>query len=185
MPAVISLRDLSKSCAFCPMGTWPHVDACSNGCDRHSMRSIRSGSVEHRLRLGNDAQALSLLTAAIDAFARAAGLSAASRGDLELVLEELVTNVVTHGYGPDRQGCVHVAMRQSGAAVDVTICDRAPAFDPLARPAASNPATLENAPIGGVGVALVRRLTTHRRYRRVAGRNMLVLRLRPGSAESV
>ena len=162
-----------------------HVDACSNGCDRPDMRSVRSGSVEHRLRLGNDAQTLALLTAKIDAFARAAGLSAASRGDLELVLEELVTNIFTHGYGPGRQGCVHVAMRQFGAAVNVTICDRAPAFDPLARPSTGNPASLEDAPIGGVGVALVRRLTSDGRYRRVAGRNLLLLRLRADRAESV
>ena len=148
------------------------------------MRSVRSGSVEHRLKLGNDAQTLSILTAAIDTFARTAGLSAASQGDLELVLEELVTNAFTHGYGPGRQGCVHIALRQFGAAVDVTICDRAPAFDPLARPAAGSPATIKDAPIGGVGVVLVRRLTSDGRYRRVAGRNLLVLRLRPGRAES-
>ena len=146
------------------------------------MRSVRAGSIEHRLTLCNEAQALSVLNGAVDGFARAAGLSAASRGDLDLLLEELVTNIFTHGYALDQRGCIHVALRQSAAAVKVTLCDRAPAFDPLARPATGGAATLEAAPIGGVGVALVHRLTSDGRYRRVAGRNLLVLCLRTGRA---
>ena len=145
------------------------------------MRSVRAGSIEHRLTLC-DAQTLSALNGAVEAFAHAAGLSAGTRGDLELVLEELVTNIFTHGYGREREGRIHVALRQSGADVDVTLCDRAPAFDPLARPAPVTPATLDATPIGGVGIALVRRLTRDGRYRRVAGRNLLMLRLRAGGA---
>ena len=147
------------------------------------MRPARAGSVEHGLTLCNDAQTLSILTAGVDAFARAARLSAACRGDLDLVLEELVTNIVTHGYGPDRQDCIYAAMRQRGVVVEVTLCDRAPAFDPLARSTAVIPATLDAAPVGGVGIALVRRLTSGGRYRRVAGCNVLILRLRTGRAE--
>ncbi|MGF3027609.1 ATP-binding protein [Methylobacterium aquaticum] len=135
--------------------------------------------VEHRLRLSGDPAALETLNAAVEAFAEAAGLGARQTHDLNLVLEELFTNTVTHGYGPDEVGWVGIVLRSSGGGVQLELSDGGRAFDPLAHPDPPPPAALDEAPIGGLGVALVRRLTRGGRYRRVAGENHLTLELRP------
>lgn len=121
-----------------------------------------------------------MLHEAITMFAGAAALAPSCRRDLELLLEELVTNIFNHGYRPDRPGHVHIGLRFFNDTVRITMCDRAPAFDPLAHKP-DNPVMLESANIGGAGIALMRRLTTDRRYVRVAGRNMLAMHLRKAS----
>ena len=100
------------------------------------MATVGTAPFEHRLALRGDGQALPRLFAAVDAFASAAALTGAQRNDLHLVLEELVTNAIAHGYGQGQHGWIYLSLHRSRAGVELTLCDRAKAFDPLApRPA--------------------------------------------------
>lgn len=144
------------------------------------------GAVEHRLALPCDGTAaLALLARAVAAFAEAAGLEPRQEHDLGLVLEELVTNTVTHGHGVGRKAGpgaadrIDVALRRlRDGAVQMELRDRARPFNPLASDPVLSAAALEDRPSGGVGVAIVRRLTRDGSYRRADGCNVLVLHLR-------
>jgi serine/threonine-protein kinase RsbW len=99
---------------------------------------------------------------------------------LVLVLEELFTNTVTHGYAGDDRGPIRVALASRGGNVEVTYEDAGPAFDPF-DPRAGAPPTLpplSGAP-GGLGLALVRGLAVAPRYVRVDERNRITLTVPP------
>jgi anti-sigma regulatory factor (Ser/Thr protein kinase) len=104
----------------------------------------------------------------------AAALEEAVIRRVELVIEELFTNSVTHGYGGDSDAPVWLDCRIEPSALAVDYCDAAPPFDPLQhRPDLEFGAC--DRPAGGLGVLLARRLADRIDYRRLDGKNVLTL----------
>jgi anti-sigma regulatory factor (Ser/Thr protein kinase) len=102
---------------------------------------------------------------------------------LTLIVEELFTNSVVHGYRGESDAPVELALAAGSGEVTVVYGDAAPPFDPLARPpvpAADLAAPLESRPVGGLGIHLVRQLVASARYAREDGRNRLWLSMRCG-----
>jgi anti-sigma regulatory factor (Ser/Thr protein kinase) len=96
---------------------------------------------------------------------------------LELCFEEAVSNAAYHGGAPD----LRAGWRREPGAFRFAIEDSGPAFDPTAAPEASAPASLEDAAIGGLGIALMRRFSDAMTYARRDGRNLLIVTKRlPG-----
>lgn len=89
----------------------------------------------------------------------------------ELVLEELLTNVLLHGQVGDLDPAITLTVEVQHGAVLLVLEDGGVAFDPLTRPDPLRPTQLANAPVGGLGLMLVRRMARELRHERVAGRN--------------
>lgn len=141
--------------------------------------------VENRITLPNDRTSFVLLAEAVSAFSVQAGLGPRSAHDLRLVLEELVTNTMTHGYGPagtsegGGMDTIDIVMRSGGeGGVQAELRDRARPFNPLAVLPPRLARRLQDRPLGGLGVATVRRLIRGGSYRREHGCNILTLELR-------
>jgi len=124
---------------------------------------------------------LTRLQAFTDEFARACGLPDDERWRLLIILEELFTNAVTHGHGPDAVGGnVTVALGWRRDRLRISFVDDGPLFDPLALREPDLDAAPEERAIGGLGIHIVRSLVDRARYRRRGGRNHLYLVRRIG-----
>lgn len=114
-----------------------------------------------------------------EAFGAAVGTDRGAVLRLVLVLEELFTNTVAHGYA-SAGGSIWVTLASRAGGIEVTYEDAAPEFDPFTPvPGAPARRTLEEAPPGGLGLALVRGLSVSARYARIDGRNRITLTLPP------
>ena len=134
------------------------------------------------INLRNEASELIRLEAFADAFARDRGLADEERGRLLIILEELFTNVVAHGYeGEVEAESVAVALDWRRGRLTINFVDDGPPFDPLAHSAPDLDVPAEQRPIGGLGIVLVRALVDRARYCRQGHRNHLhlVRRLAP------
>lgn len=103
---------------------------------------------------------------------------------LTLIVEELFTNTVEHGYGGECDAPIHIALSAGAAAVALLFEDAAPRYDPLsplAGLAANLDAAVDSRPVGKLGIQLIRQLSESARYAREDGRNRLWLQLRRGS----
>lgn len=112
----------------------------------------------------------------IEHFCTEVGLARDTCLRLNLVLEELFTNTVRHGYRGGSDAPVWVILAGGDEGVDVTLEDTAPPFNPFAHvelPAQQG----EMRKIGGLGVLLARELTMSRDYAYLFGRNRIHLRL--------
>jgi serine/threonine-protein kinase RsbW len=101
---------------------------------------------------------------------------------VHLILEELVTNAVFHGYDDDREHEILIRLALEGEDLRIEVEDDGRAFDPLKVPAAEIAPTLEEQQIGGMGILLVKSLASEIRYQRIDGKNHLTLlkaRIRP------
>ena len=107
---------------------------------------------------------------------------------LTLVLEELITNTIEHGFGAESDAPVRIALRAEGTSVTLLYEDSAPPFDPLATDDSTVPSIedpLEARPVGGLGLALIEGLTRDARYEYADGRNRLWLTLREANDSSI
>jgi serine/threonine-protein kinase RsbW len=101
-----------------------------------------------------------------------AGLSGDCLGAVDLVLEELFVNVALHAYPPGVTGEVGIAWSvPRPGLLAVEISNTGEAFDPLLRLEPGLSDSLRDRPIGGLGIFLVRRLTSSLTYVRDGSRN--------------
>jgi serine/threonine-protein kinase RsbW len=136
--------------------------------------------VEIELRISRWPEGLGQIRAALGALAERGHLSDEVGGAFVLALEELVANVFEHGAG----GEVFLSIVCDGGRLDAEVVDSGPAFDPLAAEDPDIGAGIDERPVGGLGVLLVKKLMDRVHYRRSEGHNHVYLskRLAPGQA---
>lgn len=119
----------------------------------------------------------------IDDFSTATGIGAADVSALHLALEEIVTNVITHGYQRDETRTLSVQIEALAAdRIRASVTDAAPAYNPLARPEVNTSLPLEARPVGGLGVHLVRKLMDVCLYEQRDGHNVFTVERQLGRA---
>jgi len=116
-----------------------------------------------------EADAISELTGRVTAFLADAHVDQRATHHVALVLEELLTNVATHGGAP--AAAVSVSLAVSPARVSGEVVDGGRMFDPSRERDADLSADVSKRAIGGLGLVLVRRLTESLAYERVGDRN--------------
>lgn len=87
---------------------------------------------------------------------------------LNVVLEELFVNTLTHGHRGDSDAPVWITLESNASGVRVTYEDTALPFNPLAY-------RVEMGKVGGLGVLLTRELAAEREYAYLFGRNRIRL----------
>ena len=110
----------------------------------------------------------------IGAVCRDAGLEHPLRRRVELVLEEIFTNTVRHGYGADCDAPIWLHAQGTSQTLCVIYEDEAGAFDPLEHYAKFSQ-SIDGRPIGGQGLRLVHNLASAVAYRRTGDRNVITL----------
>jgi anti-sigma regulatory factor (Ser/Thr protein kinase) len=128
------------------------------------------------LILRNRLEELRRLNEAIESFARASELPAGEQRAIELVLEELVTNAIRHGYPEGGEHELSVGLRMEGDTIEIRLEDDGEPFDPTRAESADTESSIEDRAIGGLGIHLVKSLVHQMAYARRQGRNVLTLR---------
>ena len=136
------------------------------------------------LTLRNDLAEIHRLAAFVDAFCAPLAPTPKDVLSLHLALEEAVTNVIGHGYADGQPHTFTVELAAADRRVTAVVTDDAPAYDPLARAEVDITLPVEQRPIGGLGVHLVKKLMDSARYERRDGRNILTLVRTLGPAAS-
>jgi anti-sigma regulatory factor (Ser/Thr protein kinase) len=103
-------------------------------------------------------------------FASAAGLSDKDLFALQIVVEELVTNVIDYG------GVPAVDLSALDGLLTIVIRDRGREYNPLLREDPDVTLPADQRPIGGLGVHFCKKLTDAQDYERREGCNVLTLR---------
>ncbi len=85
-------------------------------------------------------------------------------GEMVLAVNEAVTNILLHGYR-SRPGNVEIGVERQGNNLVVILRDHAPQYDPTSVPPPDLSLSLEERPLGGLGVHMMRQFTDELRYR--------------------
>jgi anti-sigma regulatory factor (Ser/Thr protein kinase) len=141
------------------------ADAGDDAGDRELARA--------ELRLVNDLDAMARIPDWVEGFGAAHGLRPAVINDLNVALDEVVSNAIVHGYAAGAPGEIVVRLRCRRSAVTAEVEDDGRPFDPLQAPPPDLTAPLAERPVGGLGLHFVRNLMDKVSYARVGARNVL------------
>jgi anti-sigma regulatory factor (Ser/Thr protein kinase) len=133
--------------------------------------------------VGTDISEIRRLHSSVSQFCRENRLSAEVEGDLSLALEEIFINVIryAHPEGGKHEILVRLSLEQD--CVIAAVEDDGAPFNPLVPSEPDTNSPLEERPIGGLGIHLVRNLMDRLEYRRIDDRNRLVMRKRVPRSE--
>ena len=127
------------------------------------------------LTLETRPEELDRLTAAVELLAEQDNWPAPLTFKVNLVLEELVLNVINYAYDEiGHQVEVQLTCNEEDLVIEIT--DEGKPFDPLHdAPDPDMESPMEERRIGGLGVYLVRTMTSEMQYRRQNGRNHMMV----------
>jgi len=161
----------------------PCVLNCGWSGEMGTMPGSESNSRECVLALKSDIAELERLTAYVDAFCQSAEVPAKTCYMLQVVLEELVLNSVKYGECEAKEGAIRLEMRRENEEGRIVFSDEGIRFNPLDVPSPDLTGSINDRPLGGLGIHLVRSFMPSIRYERHEGRNYLYLS-RPVNPES-
>jgi anti-sigma regulatory factor (Ser/Thr protein kinase) len=127
------------------------------------------------LIVGNERREIARLMERVEHECHGWGLVEDDIVNLNLILDEFVSNVIRHGYDDDLEHQVAVVVSLEGELATVRIEDDGKPFNPLEAPPPNLDLPIEERPIGGLGIFIARALADSVEYRRERDRNVLVM----------
>ena len=126
--------------------------------------------------LTNDTQEVPRLATFVDEVCEALHFNASLTMQMNLAIEEAVVNVMDYAYPPGTRGDINIEAQSNDVRLKFTIIDSGVPFDPTVKTDVDTSLSLEERPIGGLGIHLVRQIMDSINYERIEGRNILTLR---------
>jgi anti-sigma regulatory factor (Ser/Thr protein kinase) len=139
-------------------------------------RATGQGTLE--VSLHNRREEIAAVHQALDGLATQYNLPSRLVTHLHIALEEHLTNIISYGYQPGQVGTIRVRFMLESSALRIEIEDNAKAFDPTAAPEVNVLVPLDNKPLGGLGLLMIRKSADELEYRRADGRNLLTIKKR-------
>ncbi|MGA2985408.1 MAG: ATP-binding protein [Terriglobia bacterium] len=132
------------------------------------------------LILKNDVAELERVISFVSALCVRNSLPPETEYDLNLALDEIITNVAKHAFPDGREHHFTLQIAVSDEEFLARIEDDGIAFNPTEHPTPDLDAPLETRKEGGLGIFLVRQIMTSIEYQRAAGKNLVTLRKKLG-----
>ena len=131
--------------------------------------------MEKEIRIKNKISELEKITRFIEEICEELGLDFEMQMNLNLVIEEMVTNVIFYAYPKDVEADIELLVKCDGKELTFVLSDQGKAFDPTMRENADmnvNPAERD---LGGMGIYIVKNIMNQVTYQRLDGKNLLTM----------
>jgi serine/threonine-protein kinase RsbW len=129
-----------------------------------------------KLALNAELSSLTTMADAIEGYAADHAVPRDKTMELILALDEVLTNVISYsGLAPGDTIAVTICLGDD--AISATVEDHGSAFDPLGDAPPPVMGSLDDRPMGGLGLHIMRTIMKESSYQRVDGRNRLLMRL--------
>jgi len=136
----------------------------------------------YSFELKSDLSELDTLCQHLETFGQKIGLSKKFIFEVNLVLDELFTNIISYGFDDDCEHVIKVTMTPENNGLCLSIEDDGKPFNPVAFKTPDVSCSIEESKIGGLGIHIIRKLMDDICYKRSKNKN--VLKLKKGVANS-
>ena len=126
-------------------------------------------------RITNRLSELDTIQAGLSSFLRCHAVPEPVIGDTRLITEEVLANIIAYGYDDGEEHCIQLSAVVNNGLLRLEFKDNGKAFNPLAAPLPDLERPVEDRPIGGLGIYMVRVLAEKTTYTREAEENVLTV----------
>jgi serine phosphatase RsbU (regulator of sigma subunit)/anti-sigma regulatory factor (Ser/Thr protein kinase) len=127
------------------------------------------------ITLANRPAELQRLASEVERFAQNHRIPERDVQALSLALDEVVTNTISHGYDDQEAHEIRVGVTLANGRLSAEVEDDGRPFNPLTAPPPDLTSDVDERPVGGLGIHLVRSLMEQVDYRRESGKNHLIM----------
>ena len=132
--------------------------------------------LHEQLVVANDVKQVKQLNAFVDSVTEQLNLDTALQHQMRLAVEEAVVNVMEYAYPAGTVGNIEVEALSDSHDLRFVITDSGKPFNPTETERADTTLSVEERPIGGLGILLVREMMDSINYERMDDKNVLTLR---------
>ena len=136
---------------------------------------------EYSFELKSNLSELDELCRHLETFGQKTGLSKKFVFEVNLVLDELFTNIISYGFDDDGEHSIKVTITPENGGLYLCIEDDGKPFNPVEFEAPDMSCSIEECKIGGLGIHIIRKLMDDICYERCEDKN--VLKLKKGLAK--
>lgn len=147
------------------------------GTPKSALHGERKEYADLRLTIQNDLGELARVHELANAVLVRRGVGEAVVYATQLALEEVLSNVIRHGFQDGARHEITLVLRVGEGGVELQINDDGSEFNPMTAPKPKLDLPLALRPVGGMGIHLLRAFTREIRYERRGERNALSVRI--------
>lgn len=137
--------------------------------------TLADNQLHRSLTLPNDVAATPELATFVEEVAETLQIDMLLTMNLTLALEEAVVNVMNYAYAEGTVGQVNILATSDGHRLRFVITDSGKPFDPTKVAEADTTLSVEERPVGGLGIFLVKKIMDVVSYEYTDGQNVLTL----------
>ena len=143
---------------------------------------LHSRLMEGRLTIQAFLDQIQSLRTLVNQAAEDAGFPEDEQYATQLAVSEACENIIIHGYGGENTSPIDMRVSSEPGLIQIDLWDEAEAFNPAQRPDEPD-WTVDNPPVGGLGLIIIHRVMNEVRYARENDRNHLSMRKLASSRE--
>ena len=128
------------------------------------------------LKLKNQVGELQRVNRFVEEIGEELGLDQELLMNLNLVVEEMVSNVIFYAYPKDALADSELLAESDGKELTFVLSDQGKEFDPTQKKDADPNVNPADRPIGGMGIYIVKNIMNHVSYQRLEGKNLLTMK---------
>lgn len=130
---------------------------------------------EVTVRIENDLSEIAKVDEKLDDFAEQFGVPPAIAATFHIIFDDLLNNVISYGFNDEQRHFIDISLELTADSLTVSIADDGVPFSPLAQTAPDTTLSIEDRPIGGLGIHIVVNMVDDISYQRTADKNVLTL----------
>lgn len=127
------------------------------------------------LRIKNQISELEKVAQFVEEIGEELGLSMELQMNLNLVMEEMVTNVIFYAYPEGEVADIELLAKSDGKELTFVLSDQGKEFDPTAKEDTDLDVNPADRDLGGMGIFIVKNIMNKVTYQRLEGKNLLTM----------
>ena len=131
--------------------------------------------MKKEIKLKNHVEELEKVNQFVEEICEELGLDMELQMNLNLVLEEMVSNVIFYAYPKGTPEEIELAAESDGKELTFVLSDSGIEFDPTAKEDADPDVNPMDRDIGGMGIYIVKNIMNKVTYQRLEGKNLLTM----------
>lgn len=132
--------------------------------------------MKKEIKLKNQVGELERVAQFIEEISEELGLSMELQMNLNLVMEEMVSNVIFYAYPEGTDAEIELMVEDDGKELTFVLSDQGRAFDPTLKEDADIDVNPIDREIGGMGILIVKNIMNQVTYQRLEGKNLLTMK---------
>lgn len=127
------------------------------------------------IKLKNQVGELARVNQFIEEIGEELGLDMELQMNLNLVMEEMVSNVIFYAYPEGKTADIELVAESDGKELTFVLSDRGKEFDPTMKEDANPDINPIDRELGGMGIFIVKNIMNQVTYQRLEGKNLLTM----------